>query len=270
MQAIDSVRQQVNALSWMHTIDLGNGIVTLGQWPPSKLILKALEQVDFRDKKVLDIGCWDGLWSFEAEKRGAREVYATDYTAHRHHQEMPTFALAKSVLNSKAQYYPDVSVFDLGRLGVSDFDIVLFCGVYYHLKDPLLALARLRQVMKPGGILVVEGEVLDNDRDSFARFFYRQPHVGDRSTWWVPTVACLREWVECNYFEIQNAYNVARDPIGSGKAEALKKMVKRGLGWRAKRSRCVLTAKAVCRDDANYPYPDEELARFQTEPPVAS
>jgi hypothetical protein len=65
-------------LKWIHQIDLGGGFVTPGQWPPNPMIEKALADLDFRGKKVLDIGCWDGLYAFAAEQRGASEVYATD------------------------------------------------------------------------------------------------------------------------------------------------------------------------------------------------
>ncbi len=264
MSTITSVREEVDALKWTHTIDLGGGISTPGRWPASRLVMKALDRVDFRGKKVLDIGCWDGLWSFEAERRGAAEVYATDLVAHRPLREAQTFALAHRVLRSRAHYEPDLSVFDVGQLGVTDFDIVLFLGVYYHLKDPLLALARLRQVMRPGAILVVEGEAIDDDRSAYARFFYHEHHGGDQSNWWVPTVACLREWVECSFFEIDALYNAVRDPLTSRKAEAVKKFLKRPLLRRGGRSRCALTARAVCRDDPHYSFPDEELARYQT------
>jgi tRNA (mo5U34)-methyltransferase len=265
VESIESLRQQVGALKWTHTIDLGHGLVTPGRWPPSPLIRKALDQVDFRGKKVLDIGCWDGLWSFEAERRGASEVYATDLAAHRPWNESQTFPLARRILGSRAHYEPDLSVYDVGRLGVTDFDVVLFLGVYYHLKDPLLALARLRQVMRPGAVLVVEGEVLGDDSGSYARFFYHQHHGGDQSNWWVPTVSCLREWVECSFFSIETVYDVSRDALSDSRAEALKKFLKRRVGWRPSRSRCVLTARAVCRNDPNYSFLDEELGWFQTD-----
>lgn len=263
IESAGSLRQQVSALRWTHQIDLGGGLVTPGRWPPSRLILKAFSGIDFRGKKVLDIGCWDGLWSFEAERRGARAVYATDLVAHRPFRESETFRLARAILGSRAHYEPDLSVYDVGRLGVDDFDVVLFLGVYYHLKDPLLALARLRRVMRPGAILVVEGEAIDDDRARYARFFYHEHHGGDHSNWWVPTVACLREWVECSFFEILSLYNVARDPLTDSRVEACKKFAKRWIKRRAGRTRCVLTAKAVCRDDPNYSFPDEELGRFQ-------
>jgi tRNA (mo5U34)-methyltransferase len=264
LESLASVKPRVHALQWTHQIDLGVGLITPGRWTPSALVLKALDDVDFRGKKVLDIGCWDGLWSFEAERRGAREVYATDLVAHRPFRESNTFLLAREILGSRAHYEPDLSVYNVARLGVTDFDVVLFLGVYYHLKDPLLALARLRQVMRPGAILVVEGEVIDDDRARYARFFYHTHHGGDHSNWWVPTVACLREWVECSFFDVRTLYNVARDPLTGSRVEAVKKYVKRRIGWRGNRSRSVLTAQAVCRADPNYSFPDEELGRFQT------
>jgi tRNA (mo5U34)-methyltransferase len=191
---------EVARYQWMHRIDLGGGHTTPGQWPQSHIV-HAFNHVDFSGKKVLDIGCWDGLWSFQAEMRGAREVYATDLLAQRWGGEQPTFQLAAKLLDSKARYFPNVSVYDVHELGVRDFDVVIFTGIYYHLKDPLLALARLRQVMADGGILILEGEAIDSP-ESFARFYYRQGHNGDWSNWWVPTVPCLRGWVDSSFFDI--------------------------------------------------------------------
>jgi tRNA (mo5U34)-methyltransferase len=66
-----SIREEVEQLKWVHRIDLGNGIITPGQWPRNPLISAAFSDIDFSGKKVLDIGCWDGLWAFEAERQGA-------------------------------------------------------------------------------------------------------------------------------------------------------------------------------------------------------
>jgi tRNA (mo5U34)-methyltransferase len=268
MAAQGSLLEQVQSLNWAHTIDLGQGIVTPGIWPPSPLILRAFDEIDFRGKRVLDIGCWDGLWSFEAEKRGAAEVYATDHVTQRPFREQPTFQLAHQVLESRVRYYPDVSVYDLDQLGAGDFDIVLFCGVYYHLKDPLRALARLRKLMKTGGIIVVEGEVINDYDNTFSRFYYRDRHVGDPSNWWVPTIPCLRQWVECSYFEIVSAHNIAGPPPRPTAVERFKAAVKKLLGRvrpAPNHSRYVLTARAVCRRDPEYIYPDADLHAFNQE-----
>jgi tRNA (mo5U34)-methyltransferase len=177
-----SIREEVEQLKWVHTLDLGNGIVTPGAWPPNPLILAAFSDIDFVGKKVLDIGCWDGLWAFEAEKRGASEVYATDCISQRW-GTTSTFDLAHKALHSKSHYDPNVSVNDIGRLGVHDFNVVLFCGIYYHLRDPLLAFSRLRQVMADSGLMVVEGDVIYDVDDAYAKFFYRNTWEKDSSNW---------------------------------------------------------------------------------------
>ncbi len=262
MDVHSALSERIQALNWVHTIDLGHGLVTPGAWPPSRLILKALDELDFRGKKVLDIGCWDGLWSFEAERRGAAAVYATDSISQRPHCEQPTFALAHQILESRVRYYPDLSVYRVPELGVRDFDVVLFCGVYYHLKDPLLALARLRQVMKDGAVLIVEGEVVHKRSRNAAEFFYRDDYHGDRSTWWIPTIRCLREWIQCSYFEIEAEFNVADKVLPSGIRAAARAVLKRVLRLKPRYSRCLFIARAVRRRDELYPYEDDELGQF--------
>jgi tRNA (mo5U34)-methyltransferase len=219
----------VKSLKWAHQIDLGEGVITPGEWGSHNPSLwKAVEDIDFRAKQVLDVGCWDGLWSFEAERRGAAEVYATDLMSQQSFR-LPTFELAREALKSRVHYDPNLSVYDIERLGIHDFDMVIFAGVYHHLKDPLRALARLRRVMKEGGLIIVEGAVIDAELpwpglsgrlrrllpdqrpaakgdDCYARFYYRNTYAGDDSNWWVPTVPCLLQWVECNFFAVEKQY----------------------------------------------------------------
>lgn len=260
-----NLSDRIASLKWVHTIDFGNGVVSRGEWgPPNPLIVQAFSEIDFAGKKVLDIGCWDGLWSFEAERKGAHEVYATDYTSQRWGRSQPTFAVAAEALHSRVKYHPDISVYDVkDKLGVFDFDIVIFCGIYYHLKDPLLALARLRQVMKEGGILVVEGPVIRNLAETSARFFYREKLEGDASNWWLPTAACLQQWVECSFFDVSKEY---APPLGSGETASVKRRIKAFFNIKIEEqervTRYVLTARATRRKDINYSYPDDDLRSF--------
>jgi tRNA (mo5U34)-methyltransferase len=268
----EEILRRISEYKWAHSIDLGDGIVTPGMWgPPNPLLIDAFDRIDFRGKKVLDIGCWDGLWSFEAEKRGATEVYATDDLSQRSFGEQPTFALAHDVLGSRVKYLPNVSVYDVRTLGETDFDVVIFSGVYYHLKHPLRALSVLRQVTATGGVLVVEGPVIDNDKDSFATFFYQDLFADDVSNWWVPTLRCLRNWVECSYFEV---ISEARRPM-LGRPSRLRRLIE-GLTARIAGPkmaavhptagdvrRCVIAARAVCRLDKIYELPDADLGQFQ-------
>jgi tRNA (mo5U34)-methyltransferase len=248
--------KQINELDWVHSIDLGNGIVTPGKWPKQVLTARAFDDIDFRGKKVLDIGCWDGLWAFEAEKRGAAEIFATDYISQRSFKEQQTFLLAHKILQSKVKYYPNVSVFNIGSLGIIDFDIVLFLGVYYHLRDPLLAFARLRQVIKEGGTIVVGGDVIQNSGRPFARFYYHNLVANDASNWWVPTTRCLHEWIESSFFTIVRQYS-GRLSILQRVKDLVKIILRRDL-----RRRYVVTAVARIGKDPNYVFPDDELKEF--------
>jgi tRNA (mo5U34)-methyltransferase len=241
-------RRRVEALPlWMHTIDLGGGLTTPGAWTPDDHAgtLEAFGHIDLRGKKVLDIGCLDGLWTFDAERRGAAQVYATDLVSQVTPNREPYFRLAHDLLGSRAHYAPDLSVLDVAQLGVNDFDVVLYLGVYYHLRDPLLSFARLRQVMRTGAILLVEGQVIDAP-EVYARFFYREHYLGDRSNWWIPTIPCLRQWVESSFFEIEEEYRQTYFDMPLVEQTG----------------RYVLRARAVERADPNIAFPDRELERF--------
>ena len=157
----------------------------------------------------------------------------------------PYFRLAHELLGSRARYVPDLSVFDVDRLGIRNFDVVLYLGIYYHLRDPLLSFARLRQVMHPGALLLVEGQVIDAP-EVYARFFYREHYLGDRSNWWIPTIPCLRQWVEASFFEIEEEYPQTYSDMP---------LV-------PQTGRYVLRARAVERADPNIAFPDRELERF--------
>jgi tRNA (mo5U34)-methyltransferase len=202
-ELIDRAKQ----LQWVHSIDLGNGFVTPGIWGTGNpFIIQGMNDIDFTGKKVLDIGCWDGAYSFMAERLGASEVYSTDLVSQRNFEGSPTYQIAHAATHSRARYIPTLSVYDVESLGIRDFDVVLFTGIYYHLKDPLRALTCLRRVMKTGAVILVEGAIL-TEPGCFAKFFYREAFCGDNSNWWVPTVECLRQWVECSFLKIENQYD---------------------------------------------------------------
>jgi len=155
----ETLRKAILEREWFHTIDLGNGFTTPGR-VPMKELQKLAEDVhlpqDLSGKRVLDIGAWDGFFSFEAERRGASEVLAIDVMP----LEDTGFALAKEFLNSRAQYQ-QLSVYDLSP-ALGKFDVVLFFGVWYHLRYPILAIDRIWEVLKEGGDLYLESACLDN------------------------------------------------------------------------------------------------------------
>lgn len=265
-----SLAEEVKKYDWMHCIDLGEGVITPGKWPRNRHIERAFQQIDFQGKKVLDIGTCNGIWSFEAEKRGATEVHSVDFLTYDNYWCTPAYKFAHKTLGSKAVYNPDLSVYDVEKLGVADFDVIVFCGLYYHLKNPLLALSKLRKIMKTGGHLIVEGPIMDNYKHAVAGFLYSEiedehSYFGSwhKSNWWVPSGECLRQWVECSFFEIADEFaEKSWVDRGTGLTK-LKAKIRRILNDnKPEYRRTVLLAKAVRRADRNYSsvQADEDLS----------
>jgi tRNA (mo5U34)-methyltransferase len=146
---------------WFHSIDFGDGVVSPGVVPLASM-QQALMYFQFPERvdglRVLDIGTYDGFFAFEAERRGAREVVAIDVNPIDYY----CFGLAHRILRSKVRYH-HMSVYQLDpeRLG-GPFDLVLFPGVFYHLRHILLALDNVWGVLKPDGLLIMETHVCDN------------------------------------------------------------------------------------------------------------
>jgi tRNA (mo5U34)-methyltransferase len=180
----------VNNIRWFHQIDLGNGIVTPG-FDRSRMLQCLGLPSDLTGKSVLDIGAWDGFFSFEAERRNAKRVLATDafIWQGRGWGSQNGFNLAREVLHSKVEA-EIIDVHDMSAQHPGRFDIVLFLGVLYHLKHPLLALERVFDVTEEFLILETHIDLTNIDRPAIA--FYPGAEVGgDGSNWYGPNVPAL-------------------------------------------------------------------------------
>jgi tRNA (mo5U34)-methyltransferase len=127
------LRKRVSELQWFHTVDLGNSVVTPGvDNTPRKLAMLRMPD-NLSGQTALDIGAWDGFFAFEAERRGARRVLATDSFCWSG-QGWGTrrgFELARQALDSRVEDKL-IDVMDLSPAIVSIFDLVLSLGVLYH------------------------------------------------------------------------------------------------------------------------------------------
>lgn len=184
------LRQRVNELEWHHQIDLGNGITTPGR-DRSDEKLAALRLPSLRGKSVLDIGAWDGYFSFAAERQGASKVLAVDSFAWGGAEwgSQDSFNLARGVLGSKVEdHYGEVLELSPERVGVHD--IVLLLGVLYHMRHPLLALEHAASVT--GELLVVEtlGDLSFTPRPA-AAFYPGSSMNNDDTNWWGPNAPAL-------------------------------------------------------------------------------
>jgi len=178
---------------WFHSIELGDGIVTKGR----KSLRHIRHQADtifkygVTNKSVLDIGAWDGAFSFEAENRGAKRVLATDHFCWvgSGWGRKQTFDFAhtarKSKIESKVIDLPDITPATVG-----EFDVVLFLGVFYHLLHPLLLLEKLAPVAREMLILDTE-TALDNEKRPAMVFFPGNELNKDPTNWWAPNIMCM-------------------------------------------------------------------------------
>ena len=143
---------------WWHEIEVAPGIVTPGD-DSNRMKLPILDDLGLARTlngiRALDIGCSDGYFSFELERRGA-DVLAIDFVP----ENYTGFAIARKILGSRAEYRME-NVYNLSLEKYGQFDIVLFMGVLYHLRKPLAALDAIRSVMKEGGQLFVGTMLID-------------------------------------------------------------------------------------------------------------
>jgi tRNA (mo5U34)-methyltransferase len=184
----ESLRGKATAIRWYHTIDLGNGVTTSGVDNTAHR-LQRIDLPDLKGRSVLDVGAWDGFFSFEAERRGAARVVASDFYSWRGvgwgtSNGKAGFELAREALNSRVEDI-EIDVMDLSPATVGVFDVVLFLGVLYHLPHPLLALERLASVTRELIIVETVVDMVGFNRPAMA--FYPGRELSDDPTnWWAP------------------------------------------------------------------------------------
>ena len=185
------LRSQADALRWYHTIDLGQGVVTKGVDDTSLRLARIDLPISLDGRTVLDIGAWDGFFSFEAERRGASRVVAADhYSWHGGGWGSKAgFELARTTLGSRVEDV-DIDVMDLSPERVGTFDVVLFLGVLYHLPHPLLALERVASVSRDLLILETVVDMVGVSRPVMAYYPDRELNR-DPTNWWAPNIPAV-------------------------------------------------------------------------------
>ena len=216
----DRIRARVRELEpWFHNLDL-RGVRTapehfLGDYPAMKWQRFAhAVPGDLTGKTVLDIGCNAGFYSMEMKRRGAERVVGID--SEELYLAQARFAAEVNGLDIE---YRSLSVYDVAELG-EKFDFVIFMGVLYHLRHPLLALDLLRehvvgdlllfQSMQRGSREVeeLEADYPFSEKELFDRPGYPKMHfverryAADPTNWWVPNAPCAEAMLRSAGFEI--------------------------------------------------------------------
>lgn len=216
-----ALRERVEALRpWFHNLTL-DGVETapdhpLGDYPRYKWDrFAAALPADLSGRTVLDIGCNAGFYALEMKRRGAERVVGIDPDP----RYLEQAALAAEVAGLPIELR-QASVYDVAALGAR-FDVVLFMGVLYHLRHPLLALDLIREHV--AGDLVVVQSLLRGASEAAAVAqdypfeetdvfdlagaprlqFVEHRFAGDPTNWWVPNRACLAAMLRSAGFEIE-------------------------------------------------------------------
>jgi tRNA (mo5U34)-methyltransferase len=216
----DEIRRKVDALGpWFHNLDL-QGVRTapshfLGDYPSVKWRNFAdVVPRSLKGRTVLDIGCNAGFYALEMKRRGADRVLGLD--SRDEYLAQARFAADVSGLEIE---FRNLSVYDVGKLGET-FDLVIFMGVLYHLRHPLLALdlihehvARdmmLFQSMQRGSNRTTE---IDEDYDFWTTdqfdsagypklHFIEYRYADDPTNWWIPNRSCAEAMLRSAGFVI--------------------------------------------------------------------
>ncbi|QYK56503.1 MAG: DUF1698 domain-containing protein [Fimbriimonadaceae bacterium] len=215
---------------WYHKIELPGGVVTPG-WAPLEPAAYRIP-ADMTGMRVLDVGAWDGYWTFEALKRGARQVVAiddfSDYLGsleNKDRRAWETFDLCRDALGYGKDRCEriEMSVYEVTEERLGRFDCVFFFGTLYHLRHPLLALDFLSLVCDRE--MFVETAILDD----FSPYqgglhrgypgaqpvieFYPNNEYGNNSTnWWAPSLACLGLMVMSSGFDEVDVWKLSMVP----------------------------------------------------------
>ena len=216
----EQIKRQIDDLGqWFHNLDL-RGVKTapdhfLGDYPAGKWrhFAHAIP-ADLRGQTVLDIGCNAGFYSIEMKRRGADRVIGIDHDE----RYLAQARFAAEVCGAEIEFR-QLSVYDVAKLN-EKFDIVLFMGVLYHLRHPLLALDLLHQHVV-GRMFVCQSMLrgshdVENlredysikqkkifDRPGFPRmFFIERRYSHDPTNWWIPNRAGLEAMLRSAGFEI--------------------------------------------------------------------
>ncbi len=215
-----AIEEQVEALGpWFHNLRL-KGVQTapehfLGDYPEVKFerFRDAIPQ-DLTGKTVLDIGCNAGFYSLEMKRRGAARVLGID--TDEHYLRQARFAAEVSDADVE---FRKLAVWDVAQLG-ERFDLVIFMGVLYHLRHPLLALDLIHehvakdlflfQSMQRGSREIVEiapdyefNAAAPFDEPGYPKLhFIEERYSHDETNWWVPNRACVEAMLRSSGFAI--------------------------------------------------------------------
>ena len=189
----EALLARMQEFHWFHSIPLRPGLTTFGAKSHEIMAQEEaaiLGPFELQGRSVLDIGAWNGYFSFAAKRRGAARVLATDDFTwnHPHFRGQESFELARDELGldvESAMLDPTAITPALGR-----FDVVLFLGVFYHLFDPLDVMQRLRGVTGQALLIETHQDLVGTTAPGMV-FYPGRTLANDPTNWWGPNPALM-------------------------------------------------------------------------------
>jgi tRNA (mo5U34)-methyltransferase len=192
---LSELKERVNSQKWFHRIDLGQGVITPGKDDSPRKLAHVDMPADLTGWTVIDVGAFDGFFSFEAERRGATRVLATDHFIWRNGRWTKRgFDLAHEALESRVESR-DIPVEQLSPETVGTFDLVLFLGVLYHAEDPLRYLRLMRAICRRQLIVETHVDALDYPRPAMV-YYPGATLNNDPTNFWGPNPAAVVEMLK--------------------------------------------------------------------------
>jgi tRNA (mo5U34)-methyltransferase len=216
LETENDIRNEIQKYRWYHTIDLGNGIITPGEYDHRSVLKYYGIPEDLSGKTVLDVGPAHGFFSFEFERRNARRVVAVELPRWSDHDSSPELkkafqetqvddqcgdylhgALDFAIKVKKSQVERlFTSIYHLSPETVGIYDLV-FCGsLLVHLSDPIRALYALRSVTREYAIISTPINIFSLNLKAKACFYGTL--MGQ--SFWEPNLKCLKHWALASGF----------------------------------------------------------------------
>jgi tRNA (mo5U34)-methyltransferase len=206
----EELKSRIHDFQWYHRIDLGNGVVTPGQYDLQPLLRHYGLPDSLEGKSVLDVGPGHGFFSFEFERRGAASVTTVELPTWTEHDVSPVmrsefergeygkvmgaylhgalgFAIQARGSKVQRRFY---SVYDISPENIGMHDLVFCASVLLHLTDPLRALYAMRTVTREQAIICTGIDTTPHVMNQ-ARALFRGTPTGQ--AFWFPTMTCLEQ-----------------------------------------------------------------------------
>jgi tRNA (mo5U34)-methyltransferase len=204
------LQAKVDQYHWFQSIDLGGGVVARGAKTLDYIDAECetiLGPIDLRGTSVLDVGAFNGYYSFEAKRRGAVRVVASDSWAWRHpyFRAKETFDLARAALDCDVEAL-EIDPTELTK-STGVFDVVLYLGVFYHMIEPIYCTRRLSECA--GRLLIIESHLDALAIPQPAMIFYPGAELNnDPTNWWGPNPHLIYDlMVHCGFPRIFFRYH---------------------------------------------------------------